>query len=209
MVKIGVIFYSTYGHTYELARKIAEGAAQAGAEVHVRRIPETLSQDELSELVATEAGQKLAAVPVVSKEELAGFDGIALGGPTRFGTPSAQVQSFIEGLSSLWREGSTVGKFATVFGCSSSQHGGNETTLLFQMIPLFHFGFCLVGLPSTYKGLSQGLVIAGGTSFGITSVCSEGLLSPNAVELDGAYFQGKHFVQVIRSGFSSSTPQIL
>ena len=197
MVKIGVIFYSTYGHSFKLAQKIAEGAKAAGAEVELRRVRETLSDEIVGKMGGSEIRKQWLDIPEVTPEDLKGYDGIALGGPTRFGIVSAQLKTFIDQLGGLWFQDALVGKFATVFGCSGSQHGGNETNLLSTMIPLFHLGFVVVGLPYSFKGQGNDQHIIGGSPLGITTVSLNNKKEPIDIELDGAFFQGKHLVEVM------------
>ena len=200
MVKIGVIFYSTYGHTYKLAEKIAEGARAAGAEAELRRIAETLPKEVIEKMGGTAAAKEWEHIPIVTAEDLTLYDGIALGTPTRFGIMAAQVSNFIATLGGLWMKDSLVGKFACVFGCSGTQHGGNETTLLTTMLPLFHLGFALVGLPYSFKGQSADAEITGGSPLGITSISLNNKRQPSKIELDGAHYQGEHLVRVLKNG---------
>ena len=196
-VKIGVVFYSTYGHCYKLAKKVAEGAKSAGAEVEIRRIKETLSDEILGKMGGLEARKEWLSIPEVTPEDVKRWDGMAIGGPTRFGMMSAQAKTFLDSLGGLWMEKSTVGKFATIFGCSGTQHGGNETTLVTTMIPLFHLGFAVVGLPYSFAGQFEAKEIVGGSPYGMTTVTLNNKKEPIAVELEGAAFQGKHLVEVM------------
>ena len=196
MVKIGVIFYSTYGHTWKLAEKLAEGIKSKGAEVEILRIAETLPDEVVAKMGGIEPRKQWAHFPVVTADDIKRFDGIALGIPTRFGLAPAQVKSFIDSLGQVWMSGATVGKFATVFGCSGNQHGGNETNLIFSMLPLFHLGFVLVGLPYTFKGQMEDKVIAGGSPYGATSVSLK-KKDVIPVEADGAFHQGKNLIEVM------------
>ena len=197
MVKIGVIFYSTYGHCFKLAEQIAEGARSAGAEVELRRVRETLSDEIVGKMGGADAKKAWEAIPIVTPDDLKKYDGIAIGGPTRFGLPSAQLKTFIDSLGGLWMKDELVGKYATVFGCSSAQHGGNEMNLIATMIPLFHLGMVLVGLPYTFKGQTSDKEIVGGTPYGMTTVTLNSQKDPAAIELEGARFQGKHLVEVM------------
>ena len=198
MVKIGVIFYSTYGHTWKLAEKIAEGAKSKGAEVEILRIAETLPDEVLTKMGGLEARKQWAHYPVATPEDVKRFDGIALGVPTRFGIVSAQLKTFIDSLGQLWFTDALVGKFAAVFGSSGGQHGGNETNLLSTMIPLFHLGFAVVGLPASFKGQSSDTEIVGGGPLGITSIAGPmGARQVSQIEQEGAFFVGKHLVEVM------------
>ena len=198
MVKVGVIFYSTYGHTFKLAQQIAEGAKAAGAEVEIRRVQETLSDEIIGKMGGLEVRKQWESIPIVTPDDLKRYDAVAIGGGTRFGIVSAQLKTFIDSLGGLWFTDALVGKFATVFGCSGSQHGGNETNLLSTMIPLFHLGFVVVGLPYSFKGQTTADVIVGGGPLGITSLgLNNTRPEPIKIELDGAFFQGKHLVEVM------------
>ena len=165
----------------------------------MRRIGETLSDEIIGKMGGLEPRKQWWNIPVATPEDLKNYDAIAIGGGTRFGIPSTQMKTFIDSLGGLWAQDALVGKFATVFGCSGSQHGGNETNLLFTMIPLFHLGFALVGLPYTFKGQQSDKEIVGGTPLGITSLSLNNTRpSPIKVEIDGAVFQGQHLVKVMQ-----------
>ena len=196
-VKIGIIFYSTYGHCHKLAEKIAEGAKSVGADVEIRRVAETLPDEVVEKMGGVEARKAWMSLPVATPEDLTRYDAIAIGGPTRFGLPSAQLKTFFDSLGGLWMKDALVGKHATVFGCSSSQHGGNEMNLIMTMIPLFHLGYAVVGLPYSFKGQSETKEIVGGSPYGMTTVSLNNQKDPKAIELEGAHFQGKHLVEVM------------
>jgi len=122
------------GNNYEslkMAEAVAEGAkAVAGAEVEIRRVPETLPQDVLEKMGAVEAQKAFSHVPVCTVEELAPADAVIFGTPTRFGNMCGQMRQFLDATGSLWAEGSLVGKVGSVFASSATQHGGQESTLL-------------------------------------------------------------------------------
>src|SRR3989338_9156161 len=129
MVKVLVLFYSTYGHIYQMAEAIAEGARQIeGAEVDVKRVPETLPVEVLEKMYAVEAQKAFAHVPIATVQELASYDAIILGSPTRFGTMAGQLKSFLDSTGSLWSTGALVGKTGSFFTSSATQHGGQEAT---------------------------------------------------------------------------------
>ena len=206
MVKIGVIFYTTYGHTYQLAEKIAEGARSAGAEVELRRIPETLPDAVVEKMGGIEARKKWWHIPEVKPEDLKKYDGIAIGGGTRFGNPSAQWKTFIDSLGGLWMENALVGKFACAFGSTSTQHGGNEMTLLTSFIPLFHLGFTIVGMKS-HQSLREGGQLSGGTPYGMSTIVGHNAREVSALELEGATVQGAHLVDVMTKYGKPAAPK--
>ncbi len=197
-ITVGVIFYSTHGHTYKLAQALAEGARAGGANVELRRVAETLPDVVIGKMGGLDLRKEWWNIPVVTPEDLKRYDAIALGGGTRYGIPSAQLKAFIDSLGGIWMTDAVAGRFATVFGCSSSQHGGNETNLLFTMLPLFHLGYSIVGLPYTYKGQGETNQIAGGSPYGITSLSLSGTRhDPLKSEIDGAVYQGRNLIHVM------------
>ncbi len=108
------------------------------------------------------------SVPVAKVEDLASYDAIIFGTPTRFGNMSGQLKNFIDQMGGLWMNGSLSGKPAGVFTCSASIHGGQESTLLSMMIPLFHLGMVMVGIPPTEDRLMTS--VSGGTPYGASAV---------------------------------------
>lgn len=193
MTKVLVLYYSTYGHIETMANAVAEGARAAGAEVAVKRVPETVP-----EAVAKGAHFKLdQAAPIATVEELADYDAIIFGAPTRFGTVASQMRSFIDQTGGLWFQGKLVGKVGSVFTSSATQHGGQESTILGFMPTLLHHGMVVVGLPYTYAGQMTLDEIAGGSPYGASTIAAgDGSRQPSANELDAARFQGKHVAEI-------------
>jgi NAD(P)H:quinone oxidoreductase type IV len=138
--KVLVLFYSTYGHLYQMAKAVAEGAREAGATVDIKRVPETLPQEVLEKMHAAEAQKAFADVPVAEPAELANYDAIIFGSPTRFGNMAAQMQTFLDATGGLWMSGALVGKVGGVFVGSATQHGGQEATIRNFHTTLFHHG---------------------------------------------------------------------
>ncbi|MDD2893539.1 MAG: NAD(P)H:quinone oxidoreductase [Halothiobacillaceae bacterium] len=162
--EILVVYYSRGGGTANMARHVARGvAAVPGMQARLRRIggadtPATASDSELP--------------PLVRVEDLAECAGLVLGSPTYFGNMAGTVKSFIDQTSSLWMSGALIGKPAAVFTSTASQHGGQESTLLSMMIPLFHHGMLLVGLPYSEPALSR--TQSGGTPYGASHTSGNG-----------------------------------
>ncbi|AGY92716.1 NAD(P)H quinone oxidoreductase [Spiribacter curvatus] len=190
MSRILVLYYSTWGHVETMAGAIAEGArAVDGTEVVVKRVPELMPED-----VAKSAGAKLdQAAPVASPDELADYDGIIFGTPTRFGNMAAQMRNFLDQTGSLWAGGKLIGKVGSVFASTGSQHGGQETTLTSFHTTLFHQGMVVVGVPYSCQALTTMDEITGGTPYGATTLSDgDGSRQPSANELEIARFQGQH-----------------
>ncbi|KAF0982133.1 hypothetical protein FDP41_011994 [Naegleria fowleri] len=198
MVKVLVLFYSTYRHLWQMAEAIAEGARQVeGAEVHVKRVPETLPAEVLEKMGAIQAQKAFEHVPIASVSELPEYDAIIFGSPTRFGTMSAQLKSFIDACGQLWAKGALVGKVGSFFSSSNTQHGGNETTILSAIPNLLHLGFVYVGLPYSCTLQSGVDEVKGGSPYGATTIAgSMGERLPSSQEKEMAKFQGNHVAQI-------------
>jgi len=202
-MKILVVFYSTYGHIYKMVEAIAEGAQKIkGAEVVMRRVPETLPQVVLEKMGALEAQKQFAHIPVCTVDELADADAIIFGTPTRFGNMCGQMRQFLDATGQLWARGALVGKVGSVFTSSATQHGGQESTILTFHVTLLHQGFVVVGLPYTFQGQMRVDEITGGSPYGASTIAGgDGSRMPSENELEAARFQGKH-VALIASKLS-------
>ena len=193
MAKVLVLYYSTYGHTEQLAQAVAEGARSAGADVALKRVPELMPPE-----VARSAGAKLdQAADVASPGELAQCDAIIIGTPTRFGRVSSQMANFLDQTGDLWGKGALVGKVGGAFVSTASQHGGMETTLFSVLTSLMHHGMITVGLPYAYAGLTKMDEVTGGTPYGASTIASvDGSRQPSENELAGGRFQGRHIAEI-------------
>lgn len=198
-MKILIVFYSTYGHVYKMAEAVAEGAKEvAGANVELRRAPETLSEDILGKMGALEAQKSFSHIPVCQVEELPQADAIIFGTPTRFGNMCGQMRQFLDATGKLWLNGSLVGKVGSVFTSTGSQHGGQESTLLSFHTTLLHQGMVIVGLPYTFQGQMNVEEMTGCSPYGASTIAGKGDRWPSANELAGARFQGKHVASITR-----------
>jgi len=197
-MKILVVFYSTYGHVHDMAQAVAKGAKQVpGADVDIRQVPETLSDDVLEKMGATEAKKTFAHVPVCTVEELEKADAVIFGTPTRFGNMCGQMRQFLDATGQLWANGSLIGKVGSVFVSSATQHGGQESTILSFHITLLHHGFVVVGLPYSFQGQMRIDEITGGSPYGASTIAGgDGARQPSETELEGARFQGNHVAKI-------------
>jgi NAD(P)H dehydrogenase (quinone) len=197
-MKVLIVFYSTYGHVYQMAKAVAEGAESVpGAEVELRRVPETLPDDVLAQMGAVEAQKAFAHIPVARVEDLAAADAVIFGTPTRFGNMCGQMRQFLDATGQLWMQGTLVGKVGSVFASTGTQHGGQESTLLSFHITLLHQGMVIVGLPYAFQGQMRNDEITGGSPYGATTIAgTQGERTPSDNELDGARFQGKHVAAI-------------
>jgi NAD(P)H dehydrogenase (quinone) len=199
-MKILVVYYSMYGHVYRLARAVAEGAnAVEGAKVELRRIPETLSDEVLTNMGASKSTREQGNIPICTPEELAEADAIIFGTPTRFGNMSGQMRQFLDSTGALWAKGALVGKVGSVFTSSNTQHGGQESTILTTHVSLLHHGMVIVGLPYSFQGQMRTDEITGGSPYGASTIAgSDGSRVPSPTELEGAHFQGQHVAKIAK-----------
>ena len=193
-MKVLVVYYSLYGHVHQMAEAIAEGAQKIeGAQVEMRRVPETLSHEVLEKMGAVDAQKALAHIPVCQVDELAEADAILFGTPTRFGNMCGQMRQFLDATGQLWAKGALVGKTGSVFTSSATQHGGQESTILSFHITLLHHGFVVVGLPYTFQGQMRIDEMSGGSPYGASTIAGgKGERMPSENELAAARFQGEH-----------------
>jgi len=194
MSKVLVLYYSSYGHIETMADAVAEGARSvAGTEVTVKRVPELVPEE-----VARKSGVKLdQAAPIAEPDELADYDAIIFGTPTRFGNMAAQMRNFLDRTGGLWAKGKLVGKVGSVFASTATQHGGQETTITSFHTTLLHHGMVIVGLPYSAAGQMTMDEITGGSPYGATTIAKgDGSRRPSANELDLARFQGRHVATI-------------
>lgn len=198
MAKVLVLYYSTYGHIETMARAVAEGARTTGAAVDLKRVPETVP-----EAVAKAAHFKLdQTAALATVDDLAHYDAIILGAPTRFGRMPGQMASFLDQAGGLWARGALHGKVGGAFTSTATQHGGQEVTLFSILTNLMHFGMVIVGLPYSHLGQMTLDEIVGGSPYGATTISGDkGQRQPSAIELDGARHQGQLIAQTAQRIF--------
>ncbi|WP_374622809.1 NAD(P)H:quinone oxidoreductase [Pandoraea sp.] len=196
--KILVVFYSMYGHIYKMAEAIADGARSvAGADVTVMQVPELVPAEVLEKSGAKAARAVFANVPIASVDQLADYDAILFGTPTRFGNMTAQMRNFLDQTGGLWAKGALVGKVGSVFASTATQHGGQETTITSFHTTLLHHGMIIVGVPYTEPGLTQMGEVTGGTPYGATTLAAgDGSRQPSENELKIARTQGRHVAEI-------------
>ena len=193
MAKVLVLYYSTYGHMEQMAKAVAEGAQGAGADVTIKRVPETAPDD-----VARAAHFKLDQdAPVASINDLADYDAIIVGTGTRFGRITSQMAAFLDQAGPLWARGALNGKVGAAFTGSATQHGGQETTQFSIITNLLHFGMVIVGLEYGFQGQMGVGEITGCSPYGASTITGgDGSRMPSANELDGARYQGRRVAEV-------------
>lgn len=186
MQDILVLYYSHRGAVRALAERIACGIESVpGLQARLRTVPRVSASCE-----AVESSIPGSGAPYVELSDLSECIGLAMGSPVRFGNMAAPLKYFWDSTVTTWQNGTLAGKPACVFTSSSSQHGGNESTLLSMMLPLLHHGMLLMGLPFTEPELS--LTTTGGTPYGASHVAgSEGSAILSTTESRLAFLQGQ------------------
>jgi NAD(P)H dehydrogenase (quinone) len=187
-VNAAIIYYSATGTVHSLAVAAAEGAEKAGAEVRLRRVP------ELAPTAAIESNpdwarhrRETADLPEATTDDLAWADVVLFGTPTRFGTPSGQLKSFIDTTGPLWQQGQLADKVYTAFTASSTAHGGQEATLLALGNVFHHWGGIIVP-----PGYTDPVQFQSGNPYGASHVSGDG--PPADVSLEAARYQARRAV---------------
>ncbi|HEY7866025.1 MAG TPA: NAD(P)H:quinone oxidoreductase [Psychromonas sp.] len=196
MTKVLVLYYSMYGHIETMAEEVAEGARSVkGTEVTIKRVLDLMSED-----AAKKAGAKLdQEAPFATTEELADYDAIIFGAPTRFGNMCAQMRNFLDQTGRLWIDGKLIGKVGSVFTSTGTQHGGQETTITSFHTTLLHHGMIIVGVPYSCMEIMNMSEITGGSPYGASTLAgSDGSRQPSENEKKIARFQGAHVAEVAK-----------
>jgi NAD(P)H dehydrogenase (quinone) len=199
--RVQVVFYSMYGHVYQLARAVAAGAGEIdGAEVALYQVAELIPEAVLEKSGARAARAAFAALPLAKPEQLADADAILFGAPTRFGNMCAQMRNFLDQTGSLWMSGALVGKVSGAFTSTASQHGGQETTLTSFHTTLLHLGMVVVGVPYAEQRLLEMQEISGGTPYGASTITKgDGSRQPSMNELAIARYQGRYTAAIAKA----------
>ncbi len=189
MARILVLYYSSYGHTAQMAEAVADGVRQAGHECEIRRVPET-APPEVAKAAGFSANEGHAVIE--GPDALAGYDGLVVGTPTRFGRMTSQMASFWDTTGGLWMKGALVGKVGAAFTSTAAQHGGQETTLFSIITNLLHMGMTIVGLDYNYAAQNGSEEVKGGAPYGASTIAnSDGSRQPSQIDLDGARYLGR------------------
>jgi len=197
-VKIKIVFYSMYGHTYRMAEAVAEGAQEVqGAEVQMLQVPELVPDDVLELSGAKKARSSFPHIPLAKQDDLADADAVIFGTPTRFGNMCAQMRNFLDQTGLLWAQNALVGKVGSVFTSTGLQHGGQETTITSFHTTLLHLGMIIVGVPYSEKRQMAMDEITGGSPYGASTIAGpDRSRVPSENELEIARFQGRHVATI-------------
>jgi len=196
--KILIVYYSMYGHVYEMAKKVKEGIEAAGGTVVMKRAAELVPEQFLDAYAkqAAEAQKDLAVAD--PRADLKDVDGVIVGTPTRFGNMAAQMKNFWDQTGGDWMQGTLVGKPAAVFTSTATQHGGQESTILSTHTVLLHHGCVIVGLPGFLAPAMNSLeAVEGGSPYGASTIAGgRGERLPSEAELTMARTFGSHFAGI-------------
>ncbi len=192
MTKVLVLYHSAYGHVETMAKAVADGAREAGAQVDIKRVPETVPEE-----IAKAAHFKLdQEAPIAKIDDLADYDAIIVGAGTRFGRINSQMAAFLDQAGGLWARGALNGKVGGAFTSTATQHGGQETTLFSIITNLLHFGMTVVGLDYGHAGQMTLDEVTGGSPYGATTIAGgDGSRQPTENELAGARYQGRKIAE--------------
>lgn len=195
MTKVLVLYYSAYGHIETMAKAVAEGARETGAQVDIKRVPDLVPEE-----VAKASYYKLdQEAPIASIQDLAEYDAIIIGVGTRFGRMASQMANFLDQAGGLWASGALNGKVGGAFTATATQHGGQETTLFSLITNLMHFGLVVVGMDYGYQAQMRLDEVTGGSPYGATTITGgDGSRQPSQTELDGARYQGRRIAGVAK-----------
>ena len=200
-MKVLIVYYSMYGHTYEMAQAVAEGAKSVkGTEVLLRRVAEFEAVDKIIDKneFARQIREQQKDVPVCTLDDLREAEGIIFGTPTRYGNMAAQMKQLIDSTADLWLKGELEGKPAGIFVSTATAHGGQETTAFTMMAPLLHLGMIIVGVPYSTPGMlhTEG---RGGTPYGASTLAgSGGELKPAPEDLEIAKALGRRVAETAK-----------
>jgi NAD(P)H dehydrogenase (quinone) len=203
VTKVAVVYYSSTGTVYELAKSIAEGAEKAGAEVRLRKVAELAP----AEAIASNAGWASHAaetqdLPVASAEDIRWADAVIFGSPTRFGNIASQLKQFLDTLGGLWGQGALADKVYSGFTATSTAHGGQESTLLALYNTFYHFGGIVVA-----PGYTDPVKAIDGNPYGTSHVAGQGDLPVDDTARNAGEFQGRRVVRIasaLKAGLSGS-----
>lgn len=196
-MKALILFYSVYGHTFDMAKAVEAGLSEAGLTPVLRKVPETLPEKVLEAIGGLEPRKRWAEVPEVQISDLTEAEAIIIGSPTRYGGMCGQIRCFLDSTGGLFAKGALVGKVGAFFTSSNTQHGGQESTILTSLPFFLHQGLVFVGLPYAFAGQTSVDEIVGGSPYGASTIAGgDGSRRPTQIDLDSARFLGKHVGQI-------------
>ncbi|MFI6335184.1 NAD(P)H:quinone oxidoreductase [Streptomyces sp. NPDC050535] len=189
-VNVSIIYYSATGTVHALAQAAVEGAEKAGAQVRLRKVAETVPQEVIN--TREEWAQHVrdtADVAQATLDDVEWADVVLLGTPTRFGNPASQLRAFVETTGPLWFQGKLAGKVYSAFTSSSTEHGGQESTILALANTFYHWGGIIVP-----PGYTDPVKAQQGNPYGTSHVAGTG--APGETALGAARHQARRTVEI-------------
>ncbi|WP_329135419.1 NAD(P)H:quinone oxidoreductase [Streptomyces sp. NBC_01476] len=201
-VKVAVVYYSSTGNVYELAKSVAEGAEKAGAEVRLLKVHELAPE----EAIASNAGwaghvAETQHVREATPDDITWADAVIFGSPTRFGNVASQLKQFLDTLGGLWAQGLLADKVYSGFTSTATAHGGQESTLLALYNTVHHFGGIVVA-----PGYTDPVKFADGNPYGTSHVDAQGSIPVSETTRQSAAFQGARVTRIataLKAGLSA------
>jgi NAD(P)H dehydrogenase (quinone) len=190
--KIAIIYYSSTGTTYKLAKAIEEGASEAGAEVKVLKVKETAPEAAINSNEKWK--QHVADTKDVAEAQLSDLewaDAIIFGTPTRYGGATSQLRAFIDTTGGLWFQGKLANKIGSSFTTTATPHGGQENTIVSLNTTFYHWGSIIVS-----PGYLDPIKFQSGNPYGSSFTSNNGELDPDETALGAARFQGKRVAEI-------------
>lgn len=201
--KVAVIYYSSTGTVYELAKSIVEGAEKAGAEVRLRKVNELAPAEAInSNPVWASHVEETKDVQLATPEDVLWADAVVFGSPTRFGNVSSQLKQYLDALGPLWFQGKLADKVYSGFTAGSTKHGGHDTTLVALYNTMYHFGGIVVA-----PGYTDESKMADGNPYGTTHISGMGNEPVDDVARNAAAYQGRRvvkFAAAIKAGLAGA-----
>jgi NAD(P)H dehydrogenase (quinone) len=199
-MNIQIIFYSMYGHIYQMAEAVVGGVERVeGAEANLYQVEELMPDDLLESTGAKDARQEFEDIPFITPDILREGDATIYGTPTRYGNMCSQMRNFMDQLNPLWLEGVLEGRVGSVFTSSATQHGGQETTITSFHSTLIHLGYLVAGVPYSEQRLTNMDEISGGSPYGASTLAgADGSRQPSEDELEIARTQGQRVAEITR-----------
>ena len=189
-VRLTIVYYSTYGTNHQMAEIAAGAARAAGAEVRLRRAPETVPEGVVNGQDAWRAqAERSAHIPAATIGDLEWANAYLVSAPTRYGAAAGQMRAFLDQTGPLWGTGKLANKAASAMASAQNPHGGQETTVQSLNNMFAHWGCILVPPGYTDPVTFQ----AGGNPYGVT-VTANGQPIPDAVQ-DAIRHQARRLVE--------------
>lgn len=165
-VKLAIIYYSSTGTNYQMAKWAEEAAKEAGAEVRVLKVKELAPPQAIDSNPAWRKHyDETQNVPEATSQDLEWADALIFSMPTRFGVMPSQMKQFLDIQGGLWAQGKLANKVVSAMSSASNPHGGQEKTLHSLYTVMMHWGTIIV--PPGYT--DDSIFAAGGNPYG-TSV---------------------------------------